>query len=202
MEAIWFKSGHHRGSLTGELPVVVCLSLGGRDIPDGLQQSVVVEPGYPFEVRQFQRFLGLAGRATIDQLSFVQPVDRLGQGVVIAVALAAHRRLDASLAQAFAVPNGLGFHGDRIYRCRAGPGLQAVHGRPWRMEGQRVCGTAVAQREVRAGIPQAYDSVSAARADIADYMGRFNSHRPHSSLERLTPDEKYLVTLPTMDRAA
>lgn len=49
---------------------------------------------------------------------------------------------------------------------------------------------------------KAYDNVSAARADIADYMGWFNTHRPHSSLERLTPDEKYLATLPAVDMAA
>ena len=42
----------------------------------------------------------------MDQLSLVQPADRLSQGVVIAVAFAAHGRLDASLAQAFALPNG------------------------------------------------------------------------------------------------
>ena len=49
---------------------------------------------------------------------------------------------------------------------------------------------------------KAYDSVSAARADIADYIGWFNTHRPHSSLERLTPDEKYLATLPKLNMAA
>lgn len=38
-----------------------------------------------------------------------------------------------------------------------------------------------------------YDAVSAARADIADYLDWHNAHRPHSSLERLTPDEKYLA---------
>ncbi len=32
---------------------------------------------------------------------------------------------------------------------------------------------------------RAYDSVSAARADIAQYMDWFNNERPHSSLERL-----------------
>ncbi len=29
-EAFWFKSGLHRGGLTGELPVVVCLSFWGQ----------------------------------------------------------------------------------------------------------------------------------------------------------------------------
>ena len=49
---------------------------------------------------------------------------------------------------------------------------------------------------------KAYDSVSAARTDIADYFNWYNGHRPHSSLERLTPDEKYLATLPPMQQAA
>ncbi len=49
---------------------------------------------------------------------------------------------------------------------------------------------------------KAYESVSAARADIADYMSWYNTHRPHSSLERLTPHEKYLDALPKMKLAA
>jgi putative transposase len=49
---------------------------------------------------------------------------------------------------------------------------------------------------------KAYDAVSAACADIADYLVWYNAHRPHSSLERLTPDEKYLVALPLMKLAA
>ena len=49
---------------------------------------------------------------------------------------------------------------------------------------------------------KAYACVSDARADIADYMEWFNTQRPHSRLDRLTPNEKYLVTLPTLDMAA
>ena len=40
---------------------------------------------------------------------------------------------------------------------------------------------------------KAYESVSAVRADIADYLSWYNAHRAHSSLERLTPDEKYFA---------
>ena len=40
------------------------------------------------------------------------------------------------------------------------------------------------------------------RADVADYFGWYNTHRPHSSLERLTPDETYLATLPPVRLAA
>ena len=49
---------------------------------------------------------------------------------------------------------------------------------------------------------KAYDSVSAARADIADYLDWYNAHRSHSSLERLTPNEKYLAALPPLKQAA
>ena len=49
---------------------------------------------------------------------------------------------------------------------------------------------------------KAYDSVSAARADIADYLAWYNTHRPHSSLERSTPNEKYFTDLPQMKLAA
>ena len=49
---------------------------------------------------------------------------------------------------------------------------------------------------------KAYDSVSAARADIADYLGWYNAHRPHSSLERSTPDGKYFAHLPQLKLAA
>ena len=49
---------------------------------------------------------------------------------------------------------------------------------------------------------KAYDSVSAARADIADYLGWYNAHRTHSSLDRLTPDEAYFAGLPQLKIAA
>jgi len=49
---------------------------------------------------------------------------------------------------------------------------------------------------------KAYDSVSAARADIADYMSWYNAGRSHSSLGEVTPDEHYFAHLPTMKQAA
>ena len=49
---------------------------------------------------------------------------------------------------------------------------------------------------------KAYDGVRAAKADIADYFGWYNTHRPHSRPERLTPDEKYLAALPQLKMAA
>jgi putative transposase len=49
---------------------------------------------------------------------------------------------------------------------------------------------------------KAYDSVSAARADIGDYFDWYNSQRPHSNLERITPEQVYLNLLPKLAQAA
>jgi putative transposase len=49
---------------------------------------------------------------------------------------------------------------------------------------------------------KAYDCVSAARADIADYLAWYNAQRAHSSLERLTPDEAYFAGLQPLKLAA
>ena len=49
---------------------------------------------------------------------------------------------------------------------------------------------------------KAYDGVSAARADIADYMGWYNAARAHSRLGDLTPDEHYFAHLPALALAA
>jgi putative transposase len=49
---------------------------------------------------------------------------------------------------------------------------------------------------------KAYDSVSAARADISDYFCWYNVDRAHSSLEDLTPEQAYLHLLPRLAEAA
>jgi len=49
---------------------------------------------------------------------------------------------------------------------------------------------------------KAYDSVSAARADIADYFRWYNADRAHSSLDDVTPEQAYLELLPKLVRAA
>ncbi len=42
----------------------------------------------------------------------------------------------------------------------------------------------------------AYDSVSEARASIGRYLDFYNSRRPHSSLDGITPDQAYFTPLP------
>jgi putative transposase len=49
---------------------------------------------------------------------------------------------------------------------------------------------------------KAYDSVSATRSDIADYMSWYNTGRAHSSLDDATPDEHYFTHLPAPAMAA
>ena len=48
----------------------------------------------------------------------------------------------------------------------------------------------------------AYDSVTEARQSILQYVDWYNRARPHSSLDRHTPDEAYAVMLPTGKLAA
>jgi putative transposase len=49
---------------------------------------------------------------------------------------------------------------------------------------------------------KAYDSVSAARTDIADYLQWYNTDRAHSSLDDVTPNQAYLNLLPQLAKAA
>ena len=49
---------------------------------------------------------------------------------------------------------------------------------------------------------KAHDSVSAARDDIADYMNWYNTSRPHTNLNRVTPEQAYMDLLPKLAKAA
>lgn len=48
----------------------------------------------------------------------------------------------------------------------------------------------------------AYDSVNEARKSIMEYLEWYNRCRPHSKLDKRTPDEAYTVMLPTAEQAA
>jgi hypothetical protein len=63
------------------LAPVVCLGLGRRDVANGFEQSMVVEPRNPFERCQLDGLARLPGRSAMDQLGLVQPVDRLGSAL-------------------------------------------------------------------------------------------------------------------------
>src|SRR5690606_26907017 len=76
---------------------------GRRDVADGLQQPAMVEPVDPGERRELDRLEAPPWPAPMDDLGLVEAVDRFGESVVIAVADAADRRLDARLGQALGV---------------------------------------------------------------------------------------------------
>ena len=48
----------------------------------------------------------------------------------------------------------------------------------------------------------AYDSVREARTSIQRYLDWYNRFRPHSSLDRQTPEEAYIAMLPAVQSAA
>ena len=48
----------------------------------------------------------------------------------------------------------------------------------------------------------AYDSVTAAKQGLERYITKYNQIRPHSSLDRMTPDEFYFENLPPQPKAA
>lgn len=49
---------------------------------------------------------------------------------------------------------------------------------------------------------RAYETVSAARSGIARYIDFYNTRRPHSSLDGMTPDAFYFKDMPAMQSAA
>jgi putative transposase len=48
---------------------------------------------------------------------------------------------------------------------------------------------------------KAYDSVAEARTSISRYLAFYNGRRPHSSLDRRTPDQAYFTPLPQLAAA-
>ena len=48
---------------------------------------------------------------------------------------------------------------------------------------------------------RAYDTVAEARASLGRYLGFYNARRPHSSLDRQTPDQAYFTRLPQIAAA-
>ena len=89
--------------MSGGLGIVACFSFGGRDIPDRFEQAAGIEPIDPFEGRELDGLERPPRAAPMDQLGFVEAVDRLGERVVVAVADAADGRLDAGLREPLGV---------------------------------------------------------------------------------------------------
>ena len=83
--------------------IVLLLGFGGRDVANGFEQPAVVEPVDPFERGVFDGLERSPWSPPVDHLGLVKAIDRLGQGVVIAVADTADRGLDARFGEAFGV---------------------------------------------------------------------------------------------------
>jgi hypothetical protein len=80
--------------------------LGRRDRTNGLQEPAMVEPVDPFQGGVLDLVDALPGASPADQLGLVQPDDRLGQGVVVAVAAGTDRGDRAGVGEPFGVADG------------------------------------------------------------------------------------------------
>jgi len=65
--------------------VEVCLSFRWRDVADGFEEAPVIEPVNPFESGELDGFDVSPRSAPVDHLGFVESVDALGQGIVVAI---------------------------------------------------------------------------------------------------------------------
>jgi hypothetical protein len=82
------------------------LGFGRRYVTDGLQESPVVEPVYPFQRRELDGFERAPSCSSMDELGLIEAIDRLGESVVVGIADAANRRFDACLRQALGILEG------------------------------------------------------------------------------------------------
>ena len=59
----------------------------------------------------------------------------------------------------------------------------------------------MADDQIRGVYLRAYDTVRDERASLGRYIAFYNSRRPHSSLDRQTPDRAYFNRLPQIAAA-
>ena len=71
---------------------VAFLGFGQRDEADGFEKPAIVEPVHPLEGCELDGLEGAPRSPSMDDLSLVEAVDRLGQRVVVGAALRAGRR--------------------------------------------------------------------------------------------------------------
>lgn len=83
--------------LLAEHGVVSFLGFGRRNVANMLRQPSIVEPNHSFQRGELDRLKTPLRSAPVDDLCFVEVINRLCQCIVIAVANAADGRLDASL---------------------------------------------------------------------------------------------------------
>ena len=86
-----------------KMETVAFLCLCRRDVSDRREDPAVVEPFDPFERGELHGLITSPGAAPPDDLGFIKAVDRLGERIVVRVADAAHRRLDAGLGETISI---------------------------------------------------------------------------------------------------
>ena len=101
------------------MAVEVLLVLHGRQVADGAQQAVVIEPPDPFQGGEFYVVESSPGTMLPDHLSLVQPDERFAQGVVVTVTSASYGRLDACLGQPFGIADAEILGGFKASRARS-----------------------------------------------------------------------------------
>src|SRR5690606_34824592 len=93
------------GGLSLLSAIVRLLILDRRDVADGFEEPVIVEPPDPFEGRELDILMAAARSAAPNHLRLEEADHRLGQCVVIGVAATADGRLDAGLSKPLRVAN-------------------------------------------------------------------------------------------------
>lgn len=81
------------------LTIVSCFGFDWQEVADRSEQTTAVEAVAPFERRYPDGQQSTPRTAFMNELRFVQAVDGLGQRIVVRVARAARRRLDACVVQ-------------------------------------------------------------------------------------------------------
>lgn len=103
-EAVWYKLwGHGRLIQRG---VVIFLRFSRRDVSYWLQKTPVVEPVDPLERCELDGFEVSPRPTPMNDLGLVKPVDRFCERVVIGVAYAPDRGVDACFCQPLGIANG------------------------------------------------------------------------------------------------
>ena len=85
--------------------MVSCFGFSGRHVSDWLEEAAVVEPLDPFEGGELDGFKRAPWSTSADHLGLVEAVDALRQSIVITVADAPDRGLDACFGETLSVSN-------------------------------------------------------------------------------------------------
>lgn len=100
-EAVSFEARRHGWLFP--YGIIACLDFGRRDVADWLQQPTIIEPVYPLQCRELNGLKAPPRAASMDDLGFVETIDRFGERIVVTVADTANRRLNARFGKALGI---------------------------------------------------------------------------------------------------